>query len=667
MNTENKIQILPDFIANQIAAGEVVQRPESVIKELVENSIDAGATSIAVFISEAGKNLIQVVDNGTGMSKEDLMLAPVRHATSKIRTSQDLEEIKTFGFRGEAIPSISSVSLLEIRSKRENDLHGWKLISEPLKEFVVEPITMETGTQIFVRNLFYNVPARRKFLKSNPTEQKYIYETIQKIALAHPDKRFIFYDNNSLVFDVKPEPLKERINSLLKLHSSDEPDYGLLVVDTTINNIRIWGFVGQPQLARKSNFIQYFFLNKRTINSRNLSYAVYSTFEHLIEKNLKPFFILNLELDYKTVDVNVHPQKSEVKFEDENQVFASVKKAVANALNLDKMLPNSSENHTNNDPNANSYEAVNYIDGSGKQDTVLVDKVTGEIINNKNYNNLRYDKLIGRDYPKQTDYKNYNKDRHGIDPNDYPSARLTQSINALFGKADQIREEINQKNNFNSETKNDACGVQTVENNDKLFTNELMSENRFNNMWQFHFKYIFVQTETGLIAIDQHNAHERIIYERLIKALKIGETPKQSLLFPVNIKLSSLQMLTVREIDSELRKIGFVFEYDNEHSAITIDSQPAELEIGLVENSFIEIIEDYLQNEELKHTTKHDRIIATIACKSAIKAGQKLSQEEMTSIVVNLFECEMPHICPHGRPIIIQSLLTEWDRKFGRI
>jgi DNA mismatch repair protein MutL len=246
-SSKNKIQILPEFIANQIAAGEVVQRPESVIKELIENSIDASATSIAIFIRDAGKSLIHIVDNGTGMNKEDLVLAPLRHATSKIHTSQDLEEIKTFGFRGEAIPSISSVALLEIRTKQKDDEHGWKLISEPMKEFEIEPATMENGTQIFVKNLFYNVPARRKFLKSNTTEQKYIYETVQKFALSNPDKRFIFYDNDSLIFDVKPESLNERIKSILKINSKNSNEEQLLEVNFEINDIKISGFVGQPQ------------------------------------------------------------------------------------------------------------------------------------------------------------------------------------------------------------------------------------------------------------------------------------------------------------------------------------------------------------------------------------------------------------------------------------
>jgi len=415
MHSKNNIQILPDFIANQIAAGEVVQRPESVVKELVENSIDANATSIAIFINDAGKSSIHIVDNGFGMSKENLALAPLRHATSKIHSAKDLEEIKTFGFRGEAIPSISSVALLEIRTKQKGDEHGWKLISEPQKEFKIEPATIgtveESGTQFFVKNLFYNVPARRKFLKANPTEQKYIYETVQKFAISNPDKRFIFYDNDSLIFDVKPETLCDRIKSVLKINNKNSNDEQLLEVAFEVNDIKISGFIGQPQLARKVNPIQYLFLNGRSINSKNLSYAVYSAFENLIEKNLKPFFILNINLDYKTVDVNVHPQKSEVKFEDEKLVYNCVRKAVQESLKLHNFVPDL----IGKTPMNTASEEI--IDS--EKNIIFVDKKTGEIYNTQKddsnfFRNLNSGKYHSENYKLNKSisaiYGNFNRD-----------------------------------------------------------------------------------------------------------------------------------------------------------------------------------------------------------------------------------------------------------------
>ena len=686
-NSNNKIQILPEFIANQIAAGEVVQRPESVVKELVENAIDANANSIAVFINDAGKSLIHIVDNGVGMSKEDLALAPLRHATSKIHTSQDLEEIRTFGFRGEAIPSISSVALLEIRTKQKDDEHGWKLISEPQKEFVIEPVTLETGTHIFVKNLFYNVPARRKFLKSNPTEQKYIYETIQKFALSNPDKRFVFYDNDSLIFDVKPESLDERIKSVLKINSKNSDDAQLLEVNFEVNDIQISGFVGQPQLARKSNPIQYFFLNGRTINSKYLSHSVYSAFEHLIDKNLKPFFILNIKLDYKTVDVNVHPQKSEVKFEDEKLVYSCIRKAVQEALKLHNFVPDLAAKPPMNFI-SNEILAVEKIGENEKQSIVLVDKITGEIYDSEriysNQENYNQSNFIRQNSDKQSDdssfFKNLNRGKYN-----YNNLKFNKSLNALYGNFNKDLDENtyqtpsehyykNDKNGENTITENSHSNENFAGNfandaNDKLFDENITSENCLNNLWQFHSKYIFLQTNAGLVAIDQHNAHERIIYEQLTSKIKTGNILKQNLLFPVETNLNSTQVLVIKEIESELFQIGFSFSLEKQkdgNDILTIFSQPSDLNFHSAENTFIEILDAYIHSEELEYMNKHEKISATVACQSAIKAGQKLSQEEMKNIVINLFNCEMPHICPHGRAILFQFSLDELDKKFGR-
>ncbi|MES2766700.1 MAG: DNA mismatch repair endonuclease MutL, partial [Bacteroidota bacterium] len=333
--TSQKIHILPDFIANQIAAGEVVQRPESVVKELVENSLDAGADSVAIVVRGAGKKLIHVIDNGRGMERDDLQLALKRHATSKIQTMQDLERIQTLGFRGEALASISSVASVEIRTKREEDSLGWKLCSEPNEAEVLEPFSAEKGTQIFVKNLFFNVPARRKFLKSDLTEFRYISDTMLKFAVSNPAVRFTFYDDDTLIFDTKPSALKERICDVL----GAQIENNLIEISFKNDFVEVSGFVGKPLLAKQSRAGQYLFLNGRSIMNRAVSHAVFSPFEHILDKNQHPFFVLNLAIDPEKVDINVHPQKHEVKFDDDRVVYNAVQQAVGEALQSNHFVP----------------------------------------------------------------------------------------------------------------------------------------------------------------------------------------------------------------------------------------------------------------------------------------------------------------------------------------
>ncbi len=621
------IKILPEFIANQIAAGEVVQRPESVIKELVENSLDANADTVGVFIKNAGKTLIHIVDNGNGMAKEDLELAPLRHSTSKIVTVEDLEEIRTFGFRGEALASISSVSLLEIRTRRQNDKHGWKLISEPQKEFLVEPDNIEAGTQVLVKNLFYNVPARRKFLKANTTEFKYIQETMYKLALAYPEKRFTFYADNQLIFDVQPETLEERIIALVAGGNAEDR---LLKVEATYDKIRIYGYVEQPQFATVTNSAQYFFLNKRSIISKNLNYAVSSAFENLFNKKPKPMFVLHIELDYKSVDVNVHPQKSEVKFEDERLIFTCVKKAVFDALKLHNLVPEFTTEKS-------IYEPVNYTDAGGKQNTIIVDKITGEIINERKLINAASNfQNISKNISESS--KNYFPDKASYSP--FSKA----AIDSLYGNTNEL-----------SENKPEFFSKKNIE------TEELTAS----NLWQFHSKYIFMQTSEGMLAIDQHNAHERIIYERLIKKNSENQTDRQNLLFPIELHLNNMQFAALKDIENDLQQVGFGFDLSPKKAVIT--SKPNSLEIDSVEQIFLEIIESYVANEDINHTGRQDKLLATIACKAAIKAGNKLSFEAMKKLVTGLFNCQLPYTCPHGRAIVIEYSLLDFDKKFGRI
>ena len=635
----NKIKILTEFLANQIAAGEVVQTPESVVKELVENAIDAGATNIQVILKKSGKTLIHVIDNGFGMSKEDLLVAPLRHATSKLFTTEQLDEIRTFGFRGEALAAISSVSLLEIRTRTKDSEHGWRLVAEPQKEFIIEPVNINPGTQIFVQNLFYNTPARRKFLKSDLTELRRIQDTLYKLALSNSNIEFSFYNDEKLIFNIKPSNLEYRINSLF---GDDYSNNRLLRVDKQFDGVFIHGYVGQPHLARQTAATQYFFLNKRAIISKSLSYAVFSAFEHLIAKNLKPFFILNIEIDYKKVDVNVHPQKTEVRFEDEKYIFSCIKEAVSEALKLENLVT----------PVATTI-SISTEDNS----KLLVDSSTGEIIEQES-SSFNREVMRGEFYPVSSNrtvspdyYQTKNQNQNYKNNYKAPLPQIPQkTFDYLFGQFDDTTQNI--KNNLTQDTETTDI-------------NKIKNSLVYNNIWQLHNKYILLETTNGMLVIDQHNADERWIYENIVKKMHLYQTSKQALLFPIEINLSHTMLLAVMEIEKELQRIGFEFTYKDENKII-VTAQPDDLNIISSEHTFLEIIEEYLHCEELKHSSKQEKIAASIACKSAIKAGHRLETPEMMLIIQRLFECEMPYVCPHGRPIITEYSLAEMDKKLGR-
>lgn len=607
----NKIHILPEYIANQIAAGEVVQRPESVVKELVENSLDAEANTIAVVIHKAGKQLIHIVDDGVGMSKDDLALSIKRHATSKILTAEDLEAIRTYGFRGEALASIASVANLEIRTKRKEDEIGWRLISEPNKEPTIEPISMDTGTQVFVRNLFYNVPARRKFLKSDLTEFRYISDTLMKIALCRNDVRFVFYDEDSLVFDVHPSDPKQRIKELL-----GENVYNSLIdVNYEYSGIWVHGFIGQPHLAKTARAEQYLFLNGRSIRSRALTYAVLLAYEHLLEKQTNPFFLLHIELDPRKYDVNVHPQKHEVKFDDEKFIFNVINAAVSRALSSNNLAPTISI-----ESKFEPLQKVPSQNDSLDKDFQLVNKVTGEIIDK-------------RDFFKPTkdfDFKsNFKFKFQGRNPNS-----VATNLDNLIKPEEQTNliEDI---------------------------------QKPWKSITQIHNKFILIEKEDRIVIIDQHAAHERILFEKARKAVYENERNIQQLLFTLNIELNPFEFSAVKEISNELKSLGFLFELHT-NGEIELFGVPTDIIHSEPVNILKEIIDSFVETSEVKNSNIREYLIATYSCKAAIKTGQALTIHEMETLVRELYKCEIPYACPHGRPTMIEMTIDDLDKTFCR-
>lgn len=646
------INQLSEFIANQIAAGEVVQRPESVVKELVENSLDAYSNHIIVRIAAGGKNLIEISDNGSGMSREDLEISTLRHSTSKISTAEDLESISTYGFRGEALASITSVSTLEIKTRQKDDLHGWHLHSEPQKPLSIEPCNIDIGTTISVKNLFFNTPARRKFLKANITEYRYISETMVKFALSRNDVQFTFYNDKTLIFDVAPLPLEERIPLVLGKSNISS----LIPVDYSDSGIRVHGFIGNPFSQNQGTNRQYFFLNKRSIKSRSLVYAVLNAYEHLIEKTNNPFFLINLELNPKTYDVNVHPQKHEVKFEDEKIVFNIIRHAVSDALQKSNIKPRP----------INDFNRFSYVQ-SEENKKVLVDKETGEIIErapiqfnselkkfqNQDYR-TQYQEIPTREYSSDFQYKNHNENVIPIPP---PS-EVQEQLQNIYNKTEFNKQPVNTR----------EIDVAEQISSNKTFKTEAQIFGRFlnkSNPIQIHNKYILLESARGLILIDQHAAHERILYERAVKAMNREFSYSQGLLYPILANLTPPQAALVVELKEELDDLGFVIDIKDSYK-IEIKSLPLDIKPGFEETALAELLTYYEEAEEFKIMKRRDRLAATFACKAAIKTGQILSIEEMLSLIYELERCTIPNVCPHGRPVTIEFGLEELDRMFFR-
>lgn len=593
---ENIINILPDFIANQIAAGEVVQRPESVVKELIENSIDSGATEIAVVIRNAGKGLIHIIDNGSGMSKTDLGYSIKRHATSKIQTQQDLEAIKTLGFRGEALASISSVSHLEILTRTINDKLGYKLISEPNKPANIEEVSCNKGTQILVKNLFYNVPARRKFLKNKLTEFKYISETMIKFALSHPNIRFTFYEDDNLIFDLSPSDLETRIIATL----------GRVVKDLIIplqfeeDSIKIHGFIGKPFLARQNSSNQYLFLNGRTIKNRYLNHAIVSCYEELLDEKKFPFYVLFLEIDYNTIDINVHPQKHEVKFENERIIYNIVKSAIMSTLRKVNLIP---EFKVETDLNYRPFK----IERDDENNQVIVNRNTGEIIQNRdtNFTNEKYKNFSGQ-------YKNDNN-----------------IVNKSNSDLSQIFEQYEET------------------------TFEFLS---------IDDRFVIVKEKEHLLVIYKRRAIQRIYYELLINTFQKGQVESQDLLFPEEITLEIKLLNALKEQSENLKDFGFLMDFNKE--TVVLISVPESVHSNNLQVLIERIATNLYDAEHSDRDEIHEYLAKIIAISIKVNQSENRSEKELKKLYENLFQCKNPHQSPTGKLTSYSISYSELEKKF---
>lgn len=606
-----KIKILPENLANKIAAGEVVNRPESVVKELLENSIDANAKSIQIVIKNAGKSLIQVIDDGFGMSEDDAILSIQRHATSKISSIEDLEQIQTFGFRGEALASIAAVSQFELRTKQLNDELGTIIKIEENGQIIKEKDNLQIGTTISVKNLFYNVPARRNFLKSNSTELKHIIETFKKISLSHPEISFKFFNDDDLIFDLHSCSLDERMKQIFADNILDV----VLKVNEPTEYISLTGYVTKPNYLKRSKGDQYFFLNNRFVNSKIISHAVYSAFENILEKGDYPFFVLFLTIDPKKVDVNVHPSKLEVKFDDEREIYSFVNAVIRKTISSYDLVP-----------------TVTFTDLNLEKEKLSFTQ-----------NKIERDDFTDRpSFNAQSESKKI----HFTD----------DDIDRLFG-------ELNIPIKSNSPVSPVETPFSTQEKETYHEHHNKNDETPFIVM--LHQKYILSQIKSGLMIIDAHVAHERILYEQALQSFEANIPFSQQLLFPQSVTLDPADYQLAKELEQYLINLGFEIKFKPKN-VIEIFGIPSDVKIEHEVETFLEILHEFRKNQQYKQLEVRDNLAKSYSCKAAIKAGDSLTETEMRILVDKLFATSMPYVCPHGRPIIIKIPLEEFDKRFGR-
>lgn len=629
------IKLLPDHIANQIAAGEVVQRPASAVKELVENAIDAGASSIQLIVRDAGRTLIQVIDDGCGMSPTDARMSLERHATSKISEAKDLFAIRTMGFRGEALASIAAVAQVEMRTRRNTDELGVLLIVEDSKVLRQEPCQTNAGTNISVKNLFYNVPARRNFLKSDAVEMRHIHDEFIRIALANPDVGFAMISNDEEIYRLASGNLRQRIVKIF----GEAYNKRLVPVEEETEAVRISGFVGKPDYFKKTRGEQFFFINRRFVKNPYLHHAVLGAYEGLLPDDAHPLYVLFIDLDPAHVDVNVHPTKQEIKFDDDKLVYNVLKVAVRHALgrhNVTPMLDFDQE------PAFTATPAQ--IPKPAPPTTVGAQRPPSE---RRDAENLR----------------NWQRAYEGLEsgtPNtssNAPESGRSDFIQSLF--ADILLPDAEAEN----ETPPPPLAPPHAEIASDDAPDLGLESAKPKDPYQIHGQYLISQIKSGLMIIDQQAASERILYERYLRILRSTQSASQKLLFPRTINLPPREAGTLLEIMDQINALGFEITSLG-GSAFAVHGAPAGLDESENEEALLQrLIAQYQENLDLKLDLQ-DNIARSMARSAALRKGRPLNAEAMHELINQLFACEMPYKSPYGRRCFVVIELDELFKRF---
>lgn len=616
------IHLLPDNIANQIAAGEVIQRPASAVKELMENAIDADATEIKLIVSDAGKGLIQVIDNGKGMSETDARMAFERHATSKIKQIEDLFKIKTMGFRGEALASIAAVAQVELKTKKTEEKIGSYIEIENSVVLKQEPCAFTNGTSISMKNLFFNVPARRNFLKSNAVEMRHIVDEFIRVAMSFPNIFFSLTSNGQEVFHLEAGNLKQRIVQIL----GNNYNAKLVPVKEETDYLNVYGFIGKPDTAKKTRGDQYFFVNNRFIKSAYLNHAVNTAYNDLLPKDSFPSYVLFIDLDPEQIDINVHPTKQEIKFEDEKITYAFVQSAVKHALAQFSVAPS--------------------LDFTLNADIQSLSSVSNPFTEEKK------DEVSSSNLYKTFTQKNQ---AHFIERSANSELKHWKDFFTPSEKSGIRNQELRIGNNDQQETRNDR---------QETFDYPLTTHHSL--LTQLHNTYIISSTPKGFMLIHQQLAHERVLYEKYSKEAHHKQAVTQKSLFPVTLELGAADAVLLEDLLEDINALGYQIEHFGNNTFV-IQGTPADVLQGNEKNSIELLLEQFKHSSSDIKFSKREKLVRCLTRQNAIKAGQVLSQKEMQTLVEDLFKCQTPNTTATGNPTFIEfkedyldSMFTKW-------
>lgn len=633
--SDSIIRVMPDRLANKIAAGEVVQRPASVAKELLENAVDAGARSIQLVLKEAGSTLVQVIDDGCGMSPGDAVRCFQRHATSKIRAIEDLERIRTLGFRGEALASIAAVARVELKTKRVEDDVGTRVVVEGGKVATNEPCAVPgaSGTAIAVRNLFYNVPARRNFLKTPATEFKHLTDTFRFVALAEPEIAFTLEHRGNRIYDLRAAEgddffarTRRRVVDLL----GEEQRNRLIEVEDGSSYLSVRGFVGKPSFNRKTRGDQFLFVNGRYVQSRYLSHAVRAGYGELLPDGAFPFFALFLRLDPRRVDVNVHPTKAEVKFEDESGIYGFLRGATREALGRDHLAPSFQGGRTN----------ASEEDGSGGSSPRR--SASGE---------------DGAAPPRRFAPRG-SSDRSSGTSKPHASSAPTADHPPPARSGERAPGELSRALYEGPSTPSPSPPREADTSPDRS------AETERGAVWSLHDTYLVMPTEEGVMLVDQQAAHERVLYERALAQVRRGRAESQHLLFPLTIELAPAEAELLEELLPDLRALGFDLD-PLSGGTVAVRGVPPDVRSGQ-ERALLDELLEQCNARKLDPSQRQKKLAEGLARRSAVRRGQALSEDECHTLIGDLFACEMPYADPRGNPTVLNLSMEELAKQFGR-